>query len=288
MLLALPLLFFLAAGPEQRAADYLAKEVERWPRENRCFSCHNNADAVRALVLASRRGLVVAPAALAESLDWLKQPARWSESKGNPGFSDTKLAQVQFAAAAAEARLPLEPVAAVLLPLQDPDGAWRIATGGLPGAPAIYGTALATYMSRRTLEAADSARYASAITKANQWLAAQTPANTVDAAAILLALPKSKPALDFLLASQTSDGGWGPQRGSPAEPFDTALALLALQAAGETRPMDRGRAFLLKSQQPEGGWPETTRPAGGTSYAEHISTSGWVLYALLATGPEGK
>jgi len=36
-------------------------------------------------------------------------------------------------------------------------------------------------------------------------------------------------------------------------------------------------------QQPAGGWPETTRPSGGVSYAEHISTTAWALYALLET-----
>jgi squalene cyclase len=288
MVPAIPLLFFLAASPEQRAVDYLAREVEKWPRENHCFSCHNNADAVRALTLAGRKGYVVPPAAMAESIEWLKQPANWNESKGNPGFSDTKLAKVQFAAAATEARLPLADVAEVLLPLQDADGSWRIDTGGLPGAPAIYGTALATYMSRRTLEAADATRFSGEIARANRWLGAQKPSNMVDAAAVLLAFAKSKAALDFILAAQTSDGGWGSQRGVPAEPFDTALALLALQAAGETKPIARGREFLLKTQQSAGGWQETTRPAGGTSYAEHISTTGWVLYALLATGTKGK
>src|SRR5690349_9122643 len=87
MLQAIPLLFLLAASPEQRAVDYLSREVEKWPRENHCFSCHNNADAVRALVLASRRGYVVPQAAIAESLDWLRHPEKWNESKGNPGFS---------------------------------------------------------------------------------------------------------------------------------------------------------------------------------------------------------
>src|SRR5207247_1322741 len=100
------------------------------------------------------------------------------------------------------------------------------------GAPAIYGAALATYMARRTLEAADLARFAAAIARANQWLAATPPGNVLDAAAMLLALPQSEAVrnkcLNLILAAQTSDGGWGPQPRVPAEAFDTAVVLLAL------------------------------------------------------------
>jgi hypothetical protein len=45
----------------------------------------------------------------------------------------------------------------------------------------------------------------------------------------------------------------------------------------------RGREFLVGAQQPDGSWPETTRPPGADSYAQRISTTGWALLALLAT-----
>ncbi len=83
----------------------------------------------------------------------------------------------------------------------------------------------------------------------------------------------------MLLGSQTSDGAWGPQAKMPAEVFDTALVLLALD-----RPADalaRARAWLVKMQEKDGGWPETTRPSGAQSYAERLSTTGWAVYALL-------
>jgi hypothetical protein len=291
-------LFFLAsATPEQRAVDYMVQEVPRWQRENHCFSCHNNGDAARALFAARRAGYTVPDGALADTNGWLLQPERWDEVHGSPAASDKKLARIQFAAALAEAwragvtrdRKVLLQAAVALLKLQEADGAWRgawlVDTGGLPGAPATYGAALATYMARRTLETADKSRFAAAITRANRWLTAAKPGNLLDAAAMLLALPQSpevrRKCLPMLLASQTSDGGWGPQPHVPAEAFDTAVVVLALRAARETKPIARARAFLISLQEPSGGWPETTRPSGGQSYAERISTAAWVVLALL-------
>ena len=53
---------------------------------------------------------------------------------------------------------------------------------------------------------------------------------------------------------------------APPEPFDTALALLALTRLAD-RPdvaamVRRGRSFLIAAQGPDGSWPETTRPSG--------------------------
>ncbi len=45
----------------------------------------------------------------------------------------------------------------------------------------------------------------------------------------------------------------------------------------------RGRAFLIAEQRADGSWPETTRPTGGESYAQRISTAGWAAMALLLT-----
>src|SRR3954447_5659404 len=93
------LLFWVAAvSPEQRAADYLSQEVPKWARENHCYSCHNNGDAARALFAATekgsgrgglsaprRAGLAVPAAALADTVEWLRTPAKWSETHGAAG-----------------------------------------------------------------------------------------------------------------------------------------------------------------------------------------------------------
>jgi len=102
-------------------------------------------------------------------------------------------------------------------------------------------------------------------------------------------------ALEFIKEGQGRDGGWGPYLTSPSEPFDTALATLALAALSQRRAaptftsdaraaaIAAGRGYLLRQQLADGSWNETTRPAGQSSYAQRISTTGWALLALVET-----
>ena len=60
--------------------------------------------------------------------------------------------------------------------------------------------------------------------------------------------------VDLLLSKQNRDGGWPYVRGASwTEP--TVYTVLALLAAGETAPAQRGLAWLRAAQLPDGGWP---------------------------------
>jgi hypothetical protein len=310
-----------APSAEERAVAYLAAEVPGWSRENHCFSCHNNGDAARALYVARSLSYDVSVEALSDTTEWLLRPTAWEDNKGEPGFSDKKLARIQFAAALAEAfrtaavdaRQTLIVAAETLLPDQSEDGSWKVDASGALGSPATYGATLATYMARRTLHTAGAERFRDVISRADEWLLAQTPRATVDAAALALAMAdrlssneaakntavekKLGETMVWLLASQAGDGGWGPYPKSPSEAFDTAITLLALTAARDadtgnstniSESVHRGRGYLIATQLPAGGWPATTRPSGFQSYAQHASTSGWATLALLRTRPESK
>src|SRR4051812_20412509 len=87
------------AGAEGRALAYLAREVPRWSAENKCYSCHNNGDAARALYVAVRLARRVPDPALADTTRWLAHPERWDNNGGEGAASDKKLARIQFAAA---------------------------------------------------------------------------------------------------------------------------------------------------------------------------------------------
>ncbi len=282
------------ATPEQRAIDYLAHEVPRWFFENKCYSCHNNGDAARALYIAQRQHRALPPGAFGSTTSWLIRPERWDRNRGNPAFSDKKLATIQYAAALAEAskaglvkqEWTMFFAARSVAADQGRDGSWPVDADADAGSPATWGTALATYMARGVLEAADQRLFAGAIAKANEWFEKFQPSGTFQSAVKLLAIPRSKKAelAATIVASESSDGGWGPRLHAPSEPFDTAIVLLALHQAGAApQAIARGRAYLIATQERNGGWPETTRPPGGHSYAQHISTSGWATQALLVT-----
>ena len=62
------------------------------------------------------------------------------------------------------------------------------------------------------------------------------------------------------------------------------LALAGQEQTAEIKTwIGRGRAYLLAAQEKDGGWPETTRPSGSSSYAQRTATTAWALQALLAT-----
>jgi hypothetical protein len=289
---------------ESRAVSFLRREVPAWFRENQCFSCHNNGDGARALFAASQKGHRVPARDLRETTAWLARPDRWENNKGDPGFSDQRLANIQFAASllgAAESshvrgRGKLREAAHKVAADQSADGSWPVDAGNAVGSPATYGTTLATYMAWRVLRSTDAPGTAESVRKAGKWLR-QSPTTTMLAAATsILALThdvteatsaQRQSCLDLLRRAQTQDGGWGPYADAPPEVFDTALALLALaemrDAPGVKEMIRRGRSFLMAQQQADGGWPATTRPSGGESYAQRMSTTGWATLALLAT-----
>ena len=299
-----------AHDAEARAVAYLAVEAPRWRREHPCYSCHNNGDAARALIAASARGHAVG-GAIDDTLAWLATPERWDSNALRGGSEDLPLARVQFASAlaamvAAGRAGPeaLNKAASLLIPHQQADGSWRLSESQTLGGATFYGTALATAMASRSLAGARTSAVERPLARARAWLRATDPAAVLDASSVLYGLGRDVDpaavtqrgkAVDVLKRGQAPDGGWGPYVTSQSEPFDTALAVLALAglrsldaaAASPFSPRElgdairRARTYLVAAQTPDGSWPETTRPPHGESYAQRISTTAWSLLALL-------
>lgn len=282
-----------------KAVRFLQREVPAWQRDNGCYSCHNNGDAARALYLAGQSGYKVSSAALADTTRWLKTPQQWAKNKGDPGFSDQRLANLQFALALQKSSAGKEGEMSAALQLltqdQAKDGSWPIDAGSTVGSPATYGTPLATCLALQVLKASRTAKAEAARERALDWLRKARVVTTLDAAAVLLAAKDFPAAFSKekltqcrtrLTTAQANDGGWGPYADAPTEVFDTALALLALSSDGageQAELIQRGRAYLKVQQLADGSWPATTRPSGGNSYAQMMSTTGWATLALLAT-----
>ena len=299
-----------ADSPEARAVSYLSKEVPKWHTTNGCYSCHNNGDGARALLMASHRGYDVGPS-LETSLAFLRAPETWATTKVLIE-ANRPLGRVSYAAALATAgerdatpAKALVQAAGLIIGDQQADGSWSPYPAHTDATPVTYGPALATWLARSTLIAAGREPDDFAVAQTDRWLRTYEVVHTADAAGVLLAMNVTSDvmadkqraiSLSILRRAQTSDGGWGPSADATPTVFHSALAILALQqyvsdprlARSTYRPeelrdaLDRGRRWLASQQLPDGSWPETMREAGKKSYAQKISTTSWALMALLS------
>jgi len=293
-----------------RGVDYLKVEVPKWKSEHPCYSCHNNGDATRALLMAGAKGYDVGTA-LDDTLAFLKQPATWDQNKAPAGVDNKGLARVQFAAALAMAErqgkaasTDLEAAAKLLIADQKADGSWQLDDSQSLGSPVNYGTILATWSARSTLIASGIQPDHFSVVQADRWIRGLAVESVLDASATILALELSsdvmaenlrRNCLSILRQGQAPIGGWGPYVTAAPQVYDTALAVLALSSL-EVEPrlarsayraeelkeaIANGKKFIVSQQRPDGSWPETTRPANQESYAQRISTTGWAMLALL-------
>jgi hypothetical protein len=280
---------------------YLRESLSKW----------RSGDAIRALLEAGARGYEIG-SSLDDTLNFLKRPSTWDQDKTPGGFGDQRLARVQLASALAVAErhgkaasTDLEAAAKLLVADQAATGSWELGESQGLGSPATYGAILATWSARTSLIASGMQPDNFTIVQADRWLRGLTVENVFDASALLLALDLTgdvmadglrRTALSIVRTGQAESGGWGPSATAPPQVFDTALAVLALSAlnvepriARSTyRPEEllaaiaKGQTFIESQQQPDGSWPETTRPAGQKSDIQRISTTAWALLALLA------
>lgn len=294
-----------------RGVGYLSKEVPKWKAEHPCYSCHNNGDAARAMLVAGAKGYDIGTS-LDDTLAFLKQPAKWDQNKAPDGFDDKRLARVQFASALAVAErhgkaasTDIDQAAKLLVADQQADGSWTLDQSQSIASPATYGPIIATWSARTTLISSGMQPDNFTIVQADRWFRGLAPENVIDAAGTLLGLELAsdvmadnlrRTCLSIIRNGQSPEGGWGPYVTAKPQVFDTAMTVLALSmldveprlARSTYRPEElkeaikKGKAYLASQQRPDGSWPETTRPADQESYAQRISTTGWAMLALLA------
>ena len=293
-----------------KGVDYLKVEVPKWKAEHPCYSCHNNGDATRALLVAQSKGYDIG-ASLDDTLAFLKQPSTWDQNKAPSGFDDKTLAKIQFAGALAVAErhgkaasTDLDAAAKLIVAEQKPDGSWQLDNSQSIGSPATYGTIIATWSARSSLISSGMQPDNFTIVQADRWIRGLTPENVLDASATILSLELSsdvmaenlrRNCLSILRNGQSPAGGWGPYVTAAPQVFDTAAAVLALSSL-EAEPrlarsayrieelkeaIANGKKYIVSQQRPDGSWPETTRPANQESYAQRISTAGWAMLALM-------
>jgi squalene-hopene/tetraprenyl-beta-curcumene cyclase len=131
----------------------------------------------------------------------------------------------------------------------------------------------------------------------------------LNAAGVAHERPEIRKAVDWLLARQRPDGGWGEDgqsywddaprgEGPVSTPSQTAWALLGLMAAGETRhpAVARGIQYLIDTRNAEGLWDEEHFTAVGFPRVFYLRYHGyrqffpvWALarFRNLTTGNAG-
>ena len=100
-------------------------------------------------------------------------------------------------------------------------------------------------------------------------------------------------SIKALLKRQNADGGWGPTRELPSDAYATGQALYALSLAGvrhNRAELERGRAFLITNQRPDGSWLMIPRAHPGQTPFKNPAPiiyfgSSWATLGLLHSLP---
>jgi hypothetical protein len=314
----------------EKAIPLITKGAVGHREQRTCFACHNQGIPILTLVTARDHGFKVDEEELgrqykfiAEFLD--RNRKEYLQGKGQGGQADTAgSALVALELGKWKPDETTNAVAEYLLLYQAESDHWAGASSRPPSEGSPFTT---TFISLRGLTAfqteAQKERAEKRKSQAREWLLKATPADNEDRVFRLWGLHAAgaKPeeiatAAKELVSKQREDGGWSQidsameikREGDKTETFEpqsdayaTGSALVALHLAGGMKTPDpvyqRGLAFLLKSQLPDGTWHiksrskpfqkyfETGFPHGSDQFISSAATSWGVTAMALACEP---
>ena len=216
--------------------------------------------------------------------------------------------------ALAAERYPVDDVTAAIahwiLATQMSDGSWI--GNGVNRPPIEYSSIAHTAIALRGLTlyapAGRRSQVDKAVAKARKWLITASASAAEDRAMRLLGLVWTKapasalePAIQAIVRAQAPSGGWSQLDQLQPDAYATGLSLVALHEAGRAASDDayqKGVAFLLSTQYPDGSWLVRTRSfptqlyfESGFPFGRHqwISAAGtaWAARAIALTLPDG-
>jgi hypothetical protein len=296
----------------EKSIALLQKSGAQFTRVSGCSSCHHQSLPQMAFGIARTRGVQVdEPAASRQADAAITQLKAVSEQalKNRDRIPDPPIsvsyALLGLAAGNHQADEITDAMAHVIAAWQSQDGAFYPLPAIRP--PLESNAFAATALSLRAIQLYGT-HQEERVARASNWLRAATPRTTEEGAMQLLGLAWAAAPADAvrtsakaLLAGQRQDGGWAQLPGLETDAYATGQALVALQAAGHavsSFEYQRGVAFLLRTQFPDGSWLVRSRTFpvqpprdSGFPHGKHqwISAAGtsWATMALsLALAPQ--
>jgi hypothetical protein len=302
----------------ERSMELLLKSSGEFFRKSGCISCHNQSIAQMAVAAARERGFAInEDAARHQNKATMSvfSPHREALLMGLPSVPATTIVSTYALIGLAAERQPANDVTDAMVhelaARQRRDGSWQ-ADSSRP--PLDQGEITATALSMRSLQLytlpGRKAEFEQRIAKARSWLAGAQASTTQEKVMRLLGLAWSKAeravideAARDLFAQQRATGGWAQLPGLEADAYATGQVLVALYEANALKPSalayQRGAAFLLTTQKPDGSWHVKTRAMGFQPYFESgypyghdqwISAAGggWATMALALIAEPNK
>jgi len=285
-----------------------------------CTSCHNNSMEAMAVGLARNRGVRVDEETAATQVRVNSEELAATRDKMHQGyafqvgdnFTDFVLSYQLLGLHAHNYQPDLSTDAAVLLiqSRQKANGEWPYPRADTRP-PICLDYIAQTALSMRALQLYAPKTHKAACEKsirlAASWLAKAQSFNNDDRAWRVTGLAWAatdkaalKKALQELLATQRSDGGWSDLPSMQSTAYATGRSLVALQLGGlpvSDSAWQRGIKFLLGTQQEDGSWHTRTRalafqpffdagfPHGYDQWMSAAGTS-WATMALTLALPE--
>ncbi len=279
-----------------------------------CASCHNQFLPLLAFKRAREHGVPVDEQRATEMLRL--SLTNFQSDYAIQGWNPEATYENAFALVAAhDSGVPANDTAAAYARLfarrQMADGRWLLDDDRPPES---FSEITSTALVLRAIQLYSSPRMkvetAARVKQARNWLEAQRPQETEEAAFRLFGLnwagsdPDTlKSALDQLLTQQKPDGGWSQMPHMASDAYATGEMLVALHEAGGLPASDpayqRGLHFLLSSQHSDGSWLVNTRihvpgvspdyfesgfPYGHSQFISCAATS-WAAMALSLSLP---
>jgi N-acyl-D-amino-acid deacylase len=296
----------------RRGLMALDRSAARYPEHRACFSCHHQTLPLLAQKTAEVQGYSV-DAALRQSQRAFSLKSfshRIDDLRAGQGIGGRAMT-VSYAlwALALSDHSSDETSAALasyLLKAQRSEGHW-IGQTSRPPLEESYQTC--TVLAIRGLEKfADGEQKEiarTAINKARDWLLASPAKSQEDKNLRLWGLydfessaPARDAALQAVLSSQRTDGGWAQLDEMDSDAYATGQTLLVLQSIGRAVTDDvyrRGMTFLVRNQRTDGAWLVETRskaiqpyydfddedPLGKNQFIS-VAASSWAVAALAA------